>query len=53
MRFSLISALKSDLSGTDLNTPVNLSLSTSTHEDKSFLSPKSNAALILICLLDL
>ena len=52
MRFSLISALKSVLSGTDLNTPLRVLESTSSHSHASLWLARSNALLILNGALD-
>ena len=52
MRFSLISALKSVLSGTDLNTPLRVLESTSSHSHASLWLARSSALLILNCALD-
>ena len=49
MRFSLISVLKSVLSGTDLNTPFKFSLSTSNQSHSSLDSAIFKAAAILKC----
>ena len=43
IRFSLISALKSDLSGTDLNTPLKLFSSTSSQSQDSLCEDSSIA----------